>query len=207
MLATAGQLPSDGEEWAFEIKWDGVRAILFVEGGRVRAHSRNDLDVTASFPELADIGEFLGMTTCVLDGEIVALGENGRPNFARLQRRMHVANQREAHRRAAVDPVSFVAFDVLYLRGRSLLSSGYDERRAQLESLHLSGDDLHDNGIVPRRLGTRHPGRDRRERARGGGRQTPELFVQTRTAVTGLDQSQIIPYPGSRHRGLDRRPW
>jgi bifunctional non-homologous end joining protein LigD len=139
MLATAGQLPSDGDGWAFEIKWDGVRAILFVEGGRVRAHSRNDLDVTASFPELADIGEFLGMTTCVLDGEIVALGEDGRPNFARLQRRMHVANQREAHRRAAVDPVSFVAFDVLYLHGHSLLSSSYDERRTQLESLHLSG--------------------------------------------------------------------
>ncbi len=139
MLATAGQLPSDDKGWAFEIKWDGVRSILFVEGGRVRAQSRNDLDVTVSFPELADIGEFLGMTTCVLDGEIVALGEDGRPNFARLQRRMHVGNQREAHRRAAVDPVSFVAFDVLYLHGHSLLSASYDERRAQLESLQLSG--------------------------------------------------------------------
>jgi bifunctional non-homologous end joining protein LigD len=139
MLATAGQLPTDGDGWAFEIKWDGVRTILFVEGGRVRAQSRNDLDVTSSFPELAEIGEFLGMTTCVLDGEVVALGEDGRPNFARLQRRMHVANQREARRRASVDPVSFVAFDVLYLHGHSLLASHYDERRAQLESLHLSG--------------------------------------------------------------------
>jgi bifunctional non-homologous end joining protein LigD len=139
MLATAGQLPTEGDGWAFEIKWDGVRTILFVEGGRVRAQSRNDLDVTASFPELAEIGEFLGMTTCVLDGEVVALGEDGRPNFARLQRRMHVANQREARRRASVDPVSFVAFDVLYLHGHSLLASHYDERRAQLESLHLSG--------------------------------------------------------------------
>ena len=106
MLATAGVLPDDSTPWAFEIKWDGVRAILFVEGGRVRAQSRNDLDVTTAFPELADIGKFLGMTTCVLDGEIVALGEDGRPSFARLQHRMHVANQREAHRRAASDPVT-----------------------------------------------------------------------------------------------------
>ena len=139
MLATAGVLPDDSTPWAFEIKWDGVRAILFVEGGRVRAQSRNDLDVTTAFPELADIGKFLGMTTCVLDGEIVALGEDGRPSFARLQHRMHVANQREAHRRAASDPITFVAFDVLYLHGRSLLSATYDERRAMLESLHLSG--------------------------------------------------------------------
>ncbi len=139
MLATAGQLPNGSEDWAFEIKWDGVRAILFVEGGRVHAQSRNDLDVTASFPELADLGEFLGMTTCVLDGEIVALGEDGRPSFARLQQRMHVGNQREARRRAAIDPISFVAFDVLYLHGHSLLAATYDERRAQLESLHLSG--------------------------------------------------------------------
>jgi bifunctional non-homologous end joining protein LigD len=140
MLAVAGKLPADSENWAFEIKWDGVRAILFVEGGRVRAQSRNDLDVTVSFPEVADIGQFLGMTTCVIDGEIVALGEDGRPSFSRLQRRMHVANQREAKRRAATDPVSFVAFDLLYIDGHSLMGAPYDERRAQLESLRLSGE-------------------------------------------------------------------
>jgi bifunctional non-homologous end joining protein LigD len=140
MLAVAGDLPKDERNWAFEIKWDGIRAVLFVEGGRVRAQSRNDLDVTASFPELADIGDFLGMTTCVLDGEIVALGEDGRPSFSRLQHRMHVANQREARRRATTDPVSFVAFDLLYIEGHSLLALPYDERRARLESLHLSGE-------------------------------------------------------------------
>ncbi len=140
MLAVAGPLPADDENWAFEIKWDGIRAILFVEGGRVRAQSRNDLDVTVSFPELADIGKYLGMTTCVIDGEIVALGEDGRPNFSRLQQRMHVSNQREAKRRSALDPVTFVAFDLLYIDGRSLMDSPYDERRERLESLDLSGD-------------------------------------------------------------------
>jgi bifunctional non-homologous end joining protein LigD len=140
MLAVAGPLPTDDENWAFEVKWDGIRAILFVEGGRVRAQSRNDLDVTVSFPELADIGKFLGSTTCIIDGEIVALGEDGRPSFSRLQRRMHVSNQREAKRRSASDPVSFVAFDLLYVDGHSLLDAPYDERRERLESLHLSGE-------------------------------------------------------------------
>jgi bifunctional non-homologous end joining protein LigD len=140
MLAVAGKLPADDEKWAFEIKWDGVRTILFVEGGRVRAQSRNDLDVTVSFPELADIGDFLGMTTCVIDGEIVALGEDGRPSFSRLQRRMHVSNQREAKRRSLSDPVTFVAFDLLYIDGHSLVGAEYDQRRERLESLHLSGE-------------------------------------------------------------------
>ena len=139
MLATAGALPADGDGWAFEIKWDGVRTILFVEGGRVRAQSRNDLDVTGAFPELADVGEFLGMTACVLDGEIVALGDDGKPSFARLQHRMHVANRREAQRRAAGDPVNFVVFDLLYLDGHSLLEETYDQRRTRLESLELAG--------------------------------------------------------------------
>jgi bifunctional non-homologous end joining protein LigD len=139
MLAVAGKLPADDENWAFEIKWDGVRAILFVEGGRVRAQSRNDLDLTVSFPELADIGKFLGMTTCVIDGEIVALGEDGRPSFSRLQQRLHVSNQREAKRRSLSDPVTFVAFDLLYVDGHSLLDTHYDERRGRLEALHLSG--------------------------------------------------------------------
>jgi bifunctional non-homologous end joining protein LigD len=140
MLAVAGQLPADSVGWAFEIKWDGVRTILFVEGGRVRAQSRNDLDVTVSFPELAEVGQFLGMTTCVIDGEVVALGDDGHPSFSRLQRRMHVANQREAKRRALSDPVTFVAFDLLYLDGHSLLDTDYDTRRERLESLHLSGE-------------------------------------------------------------------
>ena len=80
------------------------------------------------------------MTTCVIDGEIVALGEDGRPSFSRLQRRMHVANQREAKRRAGTDPVTYVAFDLLYIDGHSLIGEPYDERRARLEALHLSGD-------------------------------------------------------------------
>jgi bifunctional non-homologous end joining protein LigD len=140
MLAVPGELPLDSTGWAFEIKWDGIRAILFVEGGRVRAQSRNDLDITPSFPELADIGDFLGMAASVLDGEIVALGADGRPSFSALQHRMHVANHREALRRAATDPVTFVAFDLLYADGQLLVDKPYDERRERLDGLALSGE-------------------------------------------------------------------
>ena len=139
MLAAAGPLPTEEGQWAYEVKWDGVRAILFVEGGRVRVQSRNDLDVTVSYPELAALGEFLGMTTCVLDGEIVALADDGRPSFSRLQHRMHVTDRREAQRRAAAEPVTFVAFDLLYLDGHALAAEPYDVRRERLEALQLSG--------------------------------------------------------------------
>jgi bifunctional non-homologous end joining protein LigD len=139
MLAVQGALPKDGASWAYEVKWDGARAIVYSEGGRVTVRSRNDRDVTTSFPELADLGEFLGMSPVVLDGEIVALGEDGRPSFARLQNRLHIGDPREARRRAGSDPITFVAFDLLYAEGRSLMNRSYDERRAQLESLHLAG--------------------------------------------------------------------
>jgi bifunctional non-homologous end joining protein LigD len=140
MLAVQGSLPRDDGSWAYEVKWDGARAIVYSEGGRVRVHSRNDRDVTATFPELADLGEFLGMSPIVLDGEIVSLGEDGRPSFARLQNRLHISDPREARRRANADPITFVAFDLLYANGRSFLDASYDERRAQLESLRLSGN-------------------------------------------------------------------
>jgi bifunctional non-homologous end joining protein LigD len=139
MLAVQGTLPKDGTSWAFEVKWDGARAIVYSEGGRVTVRSRNDLDVTATFPELAELGEFLGMAPIVLDGEIVALGEDGRPSFARLQNRLHIRDPKEARRRANVDPITYVAFDVLYADGRSLMDAPYDERRARLEALNLAG--------------------------------------------------------------------
>src|ERR1700712_5796110 len=90
MLASPGELPSaaEDEQWAYETKWDGARVLAFVDGGRIRLRSRNDLDVTVSYPELAGLGEGLGRRQAVLDGEMVAFGADGRPSFARLQKRM-----------------------------------------------------------------------------------------------------------------------
>lgn len=139
MLATLGDVPK-GPGWAFEFKWDGVRALVYVEGGRVRAESRNGKDLVTAFPELREVGRFLGATDAILDGEIVALDDAGRPSFGRLQHRLHVASPSSVAKRAREAPASFLAFDVLYLLGHSTTGLPYDDRRALLERLGLNGD-------------------------------------------------------------------
>jgi bifunctional non-homologous end joining protein LigD len=130
MLATAvGSLPS-GAGWAYEFKWDGVRALLDVTERGVRLTSRVGNDVSGGYPELvaqaADIGDAL------LDGEIVAF-DNGRPSFERLQTRMHLRGKAEVARAAVDCPVTFVLFDVLRRFGVDLIARPYTERRATLE--------------------------------------------------------------------------
>jgi bifunctional non-homologous end joining protein LigD len=139
MLAIAGEVPPD-HGWAFEFKWDGVRAIVYVDGGRVRALSRNDKSLAAAFPELRAIGLHLGSRSAILDGEIVALDDENRPDFSRLSRRLHLASKSEIERLTKSAPVSFFAFDLLHLDGTSLLNSTYDERRTALASLRLEGN-------------------------------------------------------------------
>ena len=130
MLATAGALPV-GDHWAYEVKWDGVRALVALEHGAVRATSRNRNDITAAYPEL----QALRGPEVLLDGELVALVD-GVPDFGALQGRMHVRSPAPAL--VAGTPVTFVPFDVLHLTGRSLLDASYDERREVLETLALN---------------------------------------------------------------------
>ena len=139
MLASPGMLPASDDGWAYEIKWDGVRAIAFIENGRIRLQSRNDKELTSSFPELRELGAFMGTRQCVLDGEIVVLGEGGVPDFGRLQHRLHLAGAGAVAKQRAASPASYVIFDVVHLDGRPLFSLSYDERREQLEALELSG--------------------------------------------------------------------
>ena len=138
MLATSGQVPAQHEEarWAFEMKWDGVRAVVYAGSGPVRVMTRNDREVLASYPELRGLGEALDRPV-VLDGEVVALDAQGRPSFGVLQQRMHV--QRPGRDLLARVPVTLLAFDLLHADGRSLLRMPYDERRAALEELGLDG--------------------------------------------------------------------
>ncbi len=141
MLATTGALPTTDEaRWAFEMKWDGVRAVIYVTEGdtdAVRLLTRNDREVSASYPELHGIAAAMGGRDVVLDGEIVALDAAGRPSFGKLQARMHV--RRPGGDLIAKVPVSFLAFDLLALDGAPLVRLPYDERRARLESLDLDG--------------------------------------------------------------------
>ena len=133
MLAALGEVPS-GPGWAFEWKWDGQRAIAVVRGGQCHLYSRNGNDVTNSFPELAEaLSGALHGREGVVDGEVVALDEKGRPSFARLQRRMHV--QRPTAQLLASSPVSFFVFDVLDVDGQSTTSLPYLERRGMLADL------------------------------------------------------------------------
>jgi bifunctional non-homologous end joining protein LigD len=139
MLASPGELPRHEAEWAFELKWDGVRAIAYVQPGRLRVESRNLNDIGARYPELRALGRQLGMREAVLDGEIVAFDEHGAPSFERLQGRMHLTSESTIRRFARDAPVTYVIFDLLHLDGRSTVELPYRERRALLEQLELNG--------------------------------------------------------------------
>jgi len=135
MRAVAARALPSGPDWAYEVKWDGMRVLAYVDGGQVRARSRSGRDVTAAFPELADVAAALGPTRAVLDGEVVAFGPDGKPDFDRLAHRMHVADAAAARRLAGRIPVSYLVFDLLFLDGRATTALPYDERRALLARL------------------------------------------------------------------------
>ena len=139
MLPTLVRTLPAGGGWALEIKWDGVRAIATVSGGRLRLESRNLLEITREYPEVGGLGEELRAREAVFDGEIIAFDENGRPSFERLQRRMGLTSERVIRRRKAEAPVVYIVFDLLFLDGHSLVDLPYAERRARLDGLALEG--------------------------------------------------------------------
>ena len=136
MMATPGAVPTtDG--WAFEFKWDGVRAVVAIDSSGARAMSRNKLDITRSYPELQRLGELLD-DPVIVDGELVALDDHGRPSIQLLARRMHVRNPTPALLRRI--PVQFYVFDLLHHRRHSLLTTSYLRRRNRLLELGLASD-------------------------------------------------------------------
>ncbi|MEA3019077.1 MAG: bifunctional non-ous end joining protein LigD [Actinomycetota bacterium] len=137
MLATAGELPRDQEAWAYELKWDGIRAITYWDGKKIRAESRNLRDITGAWPELDALGPSLGHREVILDGEIVALDGRGVPSFQRLQERMHV--RQPTQELVTSVPVAYFVFDVLHLDGASLMPKPWTQRREILESLDARG--------------------------------------------------------------------
>ncbi len=143
MLATSGTLPPAGQDtrWAYETKQDGQRVIVYLPGdGGVLLRARSGQDITAAYPELAPLATALGSTPAVLDGEVLALDEQGRADFQLLQSRMGLAHAPgRAARRAAKAPVHLVLFDALHLAGESLLRQPYTRRRERLTDLGLNG--------------------------------------------------------------------
>jgi bifunctional non-homologous end joining protein LigD len=140
MLAESVDKPFDGAEWLFEIKWDGYRAVAFISGGKVRLVSRNQNDLTARYPELKDLPKFVHAREAILDGEVVALDDEGRASFSLMQQR---TGFRPGGRRAAEKadvPVLYYAFDLLYLDGYDWRRVPLEERKAKLASLLTAGD-------------------------------------------------------------------
>jgi bifunctional non-homologous end joining protein LigD len=130
MLAKLSKLPSDESLWAFEVKWDGIRAIARCEPNRLSLLTRNEIDRSSRYPELGVLNDLLGSHSAMLDGEIVTLDAHGRSSFQGL------ASHDEAGARLA----SYMVFDLLWLDGESLLDLSYIERRERLSELGLGGD-------------------------------------------------------------------
>jgi bifunctional non-homologous end joining protein LigD len=152
MRAVLGDPPdASDDQWAYEVKWDGVRAIGFIEGGHLRLQSSNRIDITRRYPELAAVVDDLGGHTVILDGEIVTFNDAGRPDFGLLQRRMHVNDARAIGALMAEHPVVWVVFDLLHLDGHDLYCEApgtahqrgnvvpYEQRRRLLEDLVENG--------------------------------------------------------------------
>jgi bifunctional non-homologous end joining protein LigD len=135
MLATRGTHVPTGDEWQHEVKWDGMRVLVDVRDGAARLFSRNEIDATVSFPELAGIP----VDDALLDGEVVAFAD-GTPSFAALAERMHVSRADRARQLAERIPVTLLAFDILRLRGEDLLDEPLAVRRGLLGGLDLQHD-------------------------------------------------------------------
>ena len=135
MLASRGASVPTGPGWIHEVKWDGMRVLVEIRDGALRLWSRNENDVTVSFPELTDVGVLAGRDV-LLDGEVVAMSD-GIPTFSALADRMHVANAARARSLARTNPVTLIVFDLLRLDGRDLTGEPLSVRRGELEALGI----------------------------------------------------------------------
>ncbi|MER6949785.1 non-homologous end-joining DNA ligase [Nonomuraea sp. NPDC000554] len=130
MLAVPGELPLDRERYGLEVKWDGIRALVHLNGG-LRVTGRHGADYTRRYPEISGFG----VKSAVIDGEVVALDPRGRPSFVRLQHRMHLTDPEP--RMLELYPVAYLPFDLLYLDGLPLFDLSYRDRRSLLDELDI----------------------------------------------------------------------
>jgi len=143
MLATAIAKAFDGPEWVFEIKWDGYRAVAFIENGRVRLVSRTQNDLTAQFAELGSLPQLIKAERAILDGEIVALDDEGRPSFSLMQQRTGFRpGKRRLPGREGV-AIVYYAFDLLYVDGFDLRPVALEQRKQLLQKRIVPGDLVH----------------------------------------------------------------
>jgi bifunctional non-homologous end joining protein LigD len=138
--ATRGRLPEDDADWGFEIRWAGLRTLAYCEPGHLRLVDSDGVEVTGRFPEIRGLLEQLHGRPALLDGVVVAFGEEGRPDARRLMRRRAAESDSTIRRLRSSTPVTLVCFDLLHLDGSPLLDLPYEERREALDELGLEGE-------------------------------------------------------------------
>jgi len=140
MLATPVEKAFDDPEWLFEIKWDGYRAVAFLKDGNLRLVSRNQNDLTGEFPELHELSKLIKAENAVLDGEIVALDEQGRASFSLMQQRTGIrkGGRRTGARRDL--QVVYYIFDLLYIDGYDLRQVALEQRKQVLSQIIEASD-------------------------------------------------------------------
>ena len=141
MMATLVPEPFDDDKWIFEPKWDGVRALAICQRDETALLSRNQNDITVTYPEFAKLHDRLVCNDAIVDGEIVAM-QSGRPSFERLQSRINLQNERDIARMANEIPATFIAFDLLYIDGKSLINEPVEVRKELLDELVVTTDQV-----------------------------------------------------------------
>jgi len=135
MLATLVEEPFDDDQWLFEVKWDGYRAVTFIKNGEARLVSRNQNQLTGEFPEIAKVVGELKAENAILDGEVVALNEKGLSSFSLMQQRTGITHPGKSTRRDASIPIVYYVFDLLYLNGYNLMKVGLEQRKNLLRQI------------------------------------------------------------------------
>src|SRR5579871_1330803 len=142
MLAALAEHPPSGPDWLYEIKWDGVRALCFVENGQLCIYSRNQKRCDQQYPELSVLPRFLKATNAILDGEIAVLDETGRARFSLIQPRIGVGDPNSVAHLARSTPVTLFLFDLLYLDGYDLRGVPLEERKRLLAEILTPADHI-----------------------------------------------------------------
>ncbi|MBU7004153.1 MAG: DNA ligase D [Theionarchaea archaeon] len=135
MLAQVCDSPFSHPDWLYEVKWDGVRCLMHISKGKIRLQARSLKDITHLYPELAGAADLFDARVAVIDGEIVALDDEGKASFSRLSNRMHLKSKPDIDSAAGSIPVTFYAFDLLYLNGSSMVTEDLGTRKATLKSI------------------------------------------------------------------------
>jgi DNA ligase D-like protein (predicted ligase)/DNA ligase D-like protein (predicted polymerase)/DNA ligase D-like protein (predicted 3'-phosphoesterase) len=133
MLSDSAEKPPHGDDYLYEVKWDGIRALIALEDGTITIKTRNQLNVTAQFPELLNADKSFRATCGLFDAEIVCLDKSGKPEFKKVIQRMQQNGATSIDQLSKKQPVNCYVFDCLYLDGRALVNEPLYKRREWLK--------------------------------------------------------------------------